>query len=52
MRNRHKYRSKPREEGLDTRNGAGYFDFTAFKAIANIRNEAKLPEKQPLKGMK
>lgn len=48
MRNRHKQRDlkrEQREESLDRRNGAGYFDFTAFMAVANIRSEAKSAKK-------
>ena len=45
MRCRQKQRDlqrKSREESLDTRNGEGYFDLTAFKAVANIRREKQL----------
>lgn len=36
---------KQREERLDTRNDAGYFDLTAFKAVANIREKVKPRDK-------
>ena len=55
MRNRQKQRDNRKkhvEESLDTRNDAGYFDLTAFKAVANIRHEAKSSTGQKTKEMK
>ncbi|SPF56491.1 hypothetical protein SBF1_9170002 [Candidatus Desulfosporosinus infrequens] len=48
MRNRQKQRENRkirREESLDMRNDAGYFDLTAFCAVARIREMNKQRDK-------
>ena len=55
MRNRqgqNASRKKHREENLDLRNAAGYFDMTAYIAAANIKRETERLGVRKVKEMK
>ena len=55
MRTRQKQRNnrkKHREEHLNVRNNEGYFDMTAYRAVAMIKRDEAISVKTKMKGMK